>query len=547
MRRIFTGAAVCAAALWMLSSCTGKVVTGDYEVIPLPREVKETAGAPFVIRPSVRIVYPEGNAKLEKTAGFLADYIKACTGRELLLSTDTASASGIFLSLDPSAGPEEGYRLEVDKGHVRITAATEAGVFYGVQTLRKAMPALGEGETAALPAAVITDYPRFGYRGALLDVGRHCFPVEFIKKYIDLLALHHINVFHWHLTEDQGWRIEIKKYPRLTEIGSKRKETRIDRKTGEMDGKPYEGYYTQEQAREIVAYAADRFITVIPEIDLPGHSLAVLASYPELGCTGGPYEVATTFGVFEDVLCAGNEGSLRLAKEVLDEIMDIFPSTYIHLGGDECPKARWKKCPKCQARIRQLDLKSEGGRSAEERLQSWFMSELQQHVEARGRRMMGWDEMLDGGVPEGATVVAWRNFKKGAEAARQHHPVVISPYQRLYLSQPAINEWDAKKNLANVYTFDPVPADLSPEDAKYIIGAQVCTWTEWVPTPERAEFLLLPRLDAASEIFWSDPAQKDYDDFLRRLPKMLDRYDAWGVNYRKEIRDSIPVLKPEVR
>ena len=540
MRKYFTGLTAGLVAVWMLAACTGKTVTGDYEVIPIPREVKTAPGAPFVIRSSVRIVYPEGNAKLEKTAGFLAASIQEMTGKKLILSTDTGTASGIFLTLDPNFEKPEGYRLEVDKGHVRIVSATEAGIFYGTQTLRKALPLPGEGETAALPAAVVTDYPRFGYRGAMLDVGRHFFPVEFIKKYIDLLALHQINVFHWHLTEDQGWRIEIKKYPKLTEIGSKRKETRVDRKTGQMDGKPYGGFYTQDEAREIVAYAADRFITVIPEVDLPGHSLSVLASYPELGCTGGPYEVATTFGVFEDVLCGGNEQSLRLAKDVLDEIMDIFPSEYIHLGGDECPKMHWKKCPKCQARIRSLGLKSDKEHSAEDRLQSWFMKQLQQHIQARGRRMLGWDEMLDGGVPEGATVLAWRNVPNGAEAARQHHPVVVSPYLRLYLSQPAINEWDARKNLGNVYNFDPVPAELSEEDAKYIIGAQVCIWTEWVPTSDRVEYLLLPRLDAASEIFWSGQEQKDYDSFLRRLPRMLDRYDRWGVNYRKEIRDSIP-------
>lgn len=547
MRKYFTGMAAGCVAVWMLAACTGKTVTGDYEVIPIPREVEAAQGAPFVIRSSVRIVYPEGNEKLEKTAGFLAASIQEATGKKLALSTDTSAASGIFLSLDPSFEKPEGYRLHVDKGHVRIVGATEAGVFYGAQTLRKALPQVGEGEAAALPAAVITDYPRFGYRGAMLDVGRHFFPVEFIKKYIDLLALHQINVFHWHLTEDQGWRIEIKKYPKLTGIGSQRKETRIDRKTGQMDGTPYGGYYTQDEAREIVAYAADRFITVIPEIDLPGHSLAVLASYPELGCTGGPYEVATTFGIFDDVLCGGNEQALVLAKDVLDEIMDIFPSSYIHLGGDECPKVRWKKCPKCQARIRSLGLKSDAQHSAEDRLQTWFMSQLQQHIRARGRHMLGWDEMLDGGVPEGATVLAWRNVPNGAKAARLHHPVVVSPYLRLYLSQPAINEWDAKKNLANVYNFDPVPADLSEEDAGYIIGAQVCIWTEWVRTPERVEFLLLPRLDAASEIFWSGAEQKDYDSFLRRLPRMLDRYDAWGINYRKEIRDSIPAPVAAVR
>ena len=285
--------------------------------------------------------------------------------------------------------------------------------------LKTALPILKDGKVAAaLPAGTVTDFPRFRYRGFMIDVGRHFFPVSYLKQMIDLMALHNINYFHWHLTEDQGWRIEIKKYPKLTEIGSKRDSTIIDWETKKFDGKPHSGFYTQDEAREIVRYAADRFITVVPEIDLPGHTTAALASYPELGCTGGPYKVLCSFGVFPDVLCAGNDQTLQFTKDVLDEIMDIFPSEYIHIGGDECPKSRWEKCPKCQAKIKELGIKTLPKHSKENQLQTYFMSELEKEINAHGRRMLGWDEVLEGGLTPNSTIMSWRGIQGGIEAAR---------------------------------------------------------------------------------------------------------------------------------
>lgn len=369
-------------------SCSQKEVTlGDLEVIPLPNEVSQVNdGTSFVIDESTTICYPEGNEKMKRNAEFLAAYIKQVAATEVRLSADAKGGdNSIVLSLDNTLSNDEGYELSVSKEQISLKGKTEAGVFYGIQTLHKALPVTDGTTLAAIPCGSVKDYPRFGYRGFMVDVGRHFFSVDYLKEIIDMLALHNINYFHWHLTEDQGWRIEIKKYPKLTEIGSKRKCTIKDWETKELDSIPVSGYYTQEEAKEIVRYAAERYITVIPEIDMPGHMLAALASYPELGCTGGPYEVATTFGVFRNVLCGGNEKTLQFAKDVINEIMDIFPSPYIHIGGDECPKYHWKTCAKCQKKIRELGLKASKEHTKENQLQAWFMGEVEKEIHKRGR------------------------------------------------------------------------------------------------------------------------------------------------------------------
>ncbi|MDR3952391.1 family 20 glycosylhydrolase [Bacteroides sp.] len=360
---------------------TQDIQTGNLNVIPLPQEIVETpSAAPFVINSSTTICYEEGNEKLAGTARMLAGYIKEVTGTEVKIGTK-AGKNCIILKVDPSITHKEGYELNVSVDVITLTGATEAGVFYGCQTIHKALPITDGKALASLPAGTVKDFPQYNYRGFMIDVGRHFFPKEYLKELIDVMALHNINYFHWHLTEDQGWRIEIKKYPKLTEVGSYRKETITAPGSGKFDGTPVSGYYTQEDAKEIVAYAAERFITVIPEIDMPGHMLAALASYPELGCTGGPYETATKFGVFKEVLCGGNPQTLQFAKDVVNELMDIFPDApYIHIGGDECPKAEWMKCPKCQAKIKELGLHDTEEHSKENQLQVYFMNEVEKEI-----------------------------------------------------------------------------------------------------------------------------------------------------------------------
>ena len=396
------------------------------------------------------------------------------------------------------------------------------------------------GADISMPAVEINDAPRFGYRGAHFDTSRHFFTVDEVKTYIDMMALHNMNRFHWHITEDQGWRLEIKKYPKLTEIGSKRTETVIGRNSGEYDGKPYGGFYTQEQAKEIVAYAAERYITVIPEIDLPGHMQAALAAYPELGCTGGPYEVWRQWGVSEDVLCAGNDQVLKFLEDVYSELIEIFPSEYIHVGGDECPKVRWEKCPKCQARIKALGLKSDDKHSKEERLQSFVINHIEKFLNDHGRQIIGWDEILEGGLAPNATVMSWRGEKGGIEAAKQKHDVIMTPNTYLYFDYYQAKDVDNEPfgiggylPLERVYSYEPMPASLTPEEQKYIKGVQANLWTEYIATFPHAQYMVLPRWAALCEIQWSSPEKKNYADFLSRLPQLIKWYDAEGYNYAK--------------
>ena len=525
-------------AVVLFTACRpAATVKGNLDVIPQPQEIvlaRDTT--PFIIDRSTTIVYPATNEKMHRTADFLATFIKEMTGTEVRVSDKEKSSNAIILAVDSTMGHPEGYKLQITPEKVLLTGGSEAGVFYGIQTIHKALPILKDGKVAAaLPAGTVTDFPRFRYRGFMIDVGRHFFPVSYLKQMMDLMALHNINYFHWHLTEDQGWRIEIKKYPKLTEIGSKRDSTIIDWETKKFDGKPHSGFYTQDEAREIVRYAADRFITVVPEIDLPGHTTAALASYPELGCTGGPYKVLCSFGVFPDVLCAGNDQTLQFTKDVLDEIMDIFPSEYIHIGGDECPKSRWEKCPKCQAKIKELGIKALPKHSKENQLQTYFMSELEKEINAHGRRMLGWDEVLEGGLTPNSTIMSWRGIQGGIEAARQHHDVIMTPIQRLYFSNPRINKMTGFEWMNRVYNFEPVPAELTDAEKKFVIGTQGCIWTEWTADSTKMEWQILPRMAALSEIQWTLPEHKNFERFMERLPEMLKIYSSLDYGYREDV------------
>ena len=525
-------------AVVLFTACRpAATVKGNLDVIPQPQEIvlaRDTTS--FIIDRSTTIVYPATNEKMHRTADFLATFIKEMTGTEVRVSDKEKSSNAIILAVDSTMGHPEGYKLQITPEKVLLTGGSEAGVFYGIQTIHKALPILKDGKVAAaLPAGTVTDFPRFRYRGFMIDVGRHFFPVSYLKQMIDLMALHNINYFHWHLTEDQGWRIEIKKYPKLTEIGSKRDSTIIDWETKKFDGKPHSGFYTQDEAREIVRYAADRFISVVREIDLPGHTTAALASYPELGCTGGPYKVLCSFGVFPDVLCAGNDQTLQFTKDVLDEIMDIFPSEYIHIGGDECPKSRWEKCPKCQAKIKELGIKALPKHSKENQLQTYFMSELEKEINAHGRRMLGWDEVLEGGLTPNSTIMSWRGIQGGIEAARQHHDVIMTPIQRLYFSNPRINKMTGFEWMNRVYNFEPVPAELTDAEKKFVIGTQGCIWTEWTADSTKMEWQILPRMAALSEIQWTLPEHKNFERFMERLPEMLKIYSSLDYGYREDV------------
>lgn len=542
MRKMFKQAA-CVAVIGVMFACTAGRKSADYRVVPLPQEITEKQGQSFVLNGNVKIVYPEGNEAMRKNAEFLADYIREATGKQLAVEPGTAGKNKIALQLALQSSNPEAYRLKVDGDGVVIDAPTEAGVFYGVQTLRKSLP-LVKGAAVELPAVEINDFPRFAYRGAHLDVSRHFFPVDSIKKFVDMLALHNINRFHWHISDDQGWRIEIKKYPELTAKGAQRKETVIGHNTGKYDGIPYGGFYTQEQAKEVVAYAKDRHITVIPEIDLPGHMQAALTAYPELGCTGGPYEVWTLWGVSDDVLCAGNDKTLEFIDGVLEEIMEIFPSEYIHVGGDECPKVRWEKCPKCQARIKALKLKKDARHTAEEKLQSFIISHAEKFLNDHGRRIIGWDEILEGGLAPNATVMSWRGTAGGIEAAKLKHDVIMTPntymYFDYYQSKDVEHEPMAIGGyvpLEKVYSFEPFAPSLTPEEQQYITGVQANLWTEYVPEYKQVEYMELPRLSALAEVQWTMPEKKNYDDFVSRMPSMLNIYQMKGYNFAKHLYD----------
>ncbi|MDR4000286.1 MAG: beta-N-acetylhexosaminidase [Hallella sp.] len=509
----------------------------DYNVIPLPQEVTLTQKGAFVLTGTTPIVYPEGDEQLKNDAQFLSDYIADVTA--LRLTTTSAKVkNAITLRLNKKVQSKEGYVITVDKKGVVIEGATAAGVFYGVQTLRKSIPVDKSLTEVTLPAVVVKDAPRFGYRGVMLDCARHYFPVKFVKQFIDLIAMHNMNVFHWHLTDDQGWRIEVKKYPGLAKIGSVREKTVLGHNSDVFDDTPYGGYYTQEEAREIVKYAADRFITVIPEIDMPGHMIAALAAYPDMGCTGGPYKVSQIWGIMPDVLCLGNEKTYQFCEDVLSEMMDIFPSEYIHLGGDETPNVRWKECPKCKALMAKENL-------TPGKLQGYFTNRIEKFVNSKGRRIIGWDEILDGDINQSATIMSWRGTAPGARGAKMGHDVIMSPSSHVYFdyyqTRQGESQWEeplligGNLPIERTYSLEPVPEGADAETASHIIGVQGNLWTEYIAGPSLAEYQVLPRMGALSEVQWRPQGQKDFENYKMRQTKMLKLYDAYGLVYAKHM------------
>ncbi|RCW31591.1 family 20 glycosylhydrolase [Marinilabilia salmonicolor] len=535
-----------ALGITLFAGCNSQKATkDDLSIIPLPVEMTAGTGE-FKLNGDTKILTSSDNEEVLGVAGYLSELLSPATGFAFTTELATEAAKNtIFLKLNPEISGETGaYHLTVSDDQVIIEAPESIGLFYGVQSLRQLLPAEIESSTVQngiswnVPAAEIKDEPQFQYRGLHLDVGRHFFPVSFIKKYIDLLAMHKMNKFHWHLTEDQGWRLEIKKYPKLQEIASQREGTLIGHggeTPFEYDNKPYGGYYTQEEAREVVAYAAERFITVIPEIEMPGHATAALAAYPELGCTGGPYEVIKRWGVFPDIYCAGEEKTFEFLENVLLEVMDIFPSEYIHIGGDEAPKDRWEECPKCQARIRREGLKNE------HELQSYFITRMEKFLNKHGRQIIGWDEILEGGLAPGATVMSWRGEAGGIEAAKMGHDVIMTPNSHLYLDYYQTDPENEPLGiggylpLEKVYSYHPVPEALTDEEAKHILGAQGNLWTEYVKTADHVEYMVYPRAVALSEVVWTPKEQRDYSNFLSRLEKHYKRLDILDVNYFYEV------------
>ena len=539
-QKLLTGA-IAAMAFLLPSTAMGQ--TADFNIIPQPQQVVADASAPFVLNTNTVIYVQTNSQDMKRNATMLASYIQEATGIRPTIGKLVKGSPAIILSIDKTINNAEGYRLNSDAKQIRIAGASAAGVFYGIQTLRKSLPLCnGKATQVSIPAVHITDAPRFAYRGTHLDVSRHFVTTDSIRQFIDMLALHNINRFHWHLTDDQGWRIEIKKYPLLTAIGSKRAQTVIGHNSGKYDGKPYSGYYTQKEIREIVKYAADRYITIVPEIDLPGHMQAALAAYPELGCTGGPYKVWEIWGISDDVLCAGNDKTMKFIDDVLKEVVGLFPSKYIHVGGDECPKVRWKDCPKCQARIKALHLEAKDGHSAEERLQSYVITHATKFLKSLGRNIIGWDEILEGGLADGATVMSWRGESGGIAAAKQNHDVIMTPNTYLYFdyyqSLDKANEPDAIGGylpLERVYSYEPMPKELTADEARHIIGVQANIWTEYMPTFKQMQYMGLPRIAALSEVQWSLPQLKDYTDFSNRLIGLTHLYDRLGYNYAKHL------------
>ncbi len=498
----------------------------------IPKPVSLTTGSgTFTITPSTRIVLYSSD--IRNQPAFLNDYLQQVYGFRLPTTENTAATKNVIvLSYGKTNHSLPGaYTLTVKKNQVVIAGDNAEGVFYGVQSLIQLLPA-EPSKSLTIPQVTIVDSPRFAYRGLHLDVGRHFFPVEFVKRYIDFIALHKMNYFHWHLTEDQGWRIEIRKYPLLTKVGGCRAGTVIGHNTSAYDSIPHCGYYTQDEIRDVVKYAADRYITIIPEIEMPGHSSAALTAYPYLGCTGGPYQVQQRWGVFRDVFCAGNDSTFQFLQDVLDEVIALFPSKYIHIGGDECPKDRWKTCPKCQQRIRDNNLKDE------HELQSYFIQRIEKYLNSKGRSIIGWDEILEGGLAPNATVMSWRGEQGGIDAAKQHHHVVMTPGQYVYLDHAQKKNDDSLTiggflPIENVYNYEPVPAALGADEAKYILGAQANVWTEYMANIAKVEYMIFPRLSALSEVLWSPRESRNWSDFSMRMQTQFRRYDLWKVNYYK--------------
>jgi hexosaminidase len=514
-------------------------VVPPISLVPIPATLTPRPGS-FVLSPTASVA---AGPDLRGQAELVRDQLRPATGLPLSFAP-SGTGPGITLALDPSLASlgDEGYRLTVTAEGVAIRAPKAAGVLHGSQTLRQLLPpaifrrAPVAGASWEIPAVEIEDRPRFGWRGSHLDVGRHFMPKEFVLKHIDMLALHKFNVFHWHLTEDQGWRIEIKKYPKLTSVGAFRKDSMTAPRTKDpalrkFSGQPHGGFYTQDDVREVVRYAADRGITVLPEIEMPGHAMAAIAAYPELGNTGKPIEVLTYWGITDHVL-AVTDNVLRFFEDVFDEVLDLFPSKFIHVGGDECPKTEWRQTPSAQERMKKEGLKNE------DELQSWFIRHFDTWLAKRGRRLVGWDEILEGGLASGATVMSWRGEEGGIAAAKAGHDVVMAPNKPTYMDYSQTELATEPPGIGNhnsleaVYAYQPVPKELSADEAKHVLGGQGQIWTEYMPDPKRVEYMAWPRLIALAEVLWSPAETRNWTDFQKRLATHLERMAILDVNYR---------------
>src|SRR3972149_4373590 len=492
-------------------------IQSQVQLIPKPQELNILKGN-FILPHEASI---KSSGVSNNLVTYLEDYLQELYGIKFI-KNDLKGTPKVILKIEKDFlnTKPEAYSLKINPDKIEILATSEVGLFYGIQTFFQLLPKnISGSETIKIQSCEITDYPRFPWRGLNLDCCRHFMTKDFIKRYIDILAYYKFDVLHWHLTEDQGWRIEIKKYPALTEVGAWRKEA---------DGSIYGGYYTQEDIKEIVAYAQSRFITIVPEIEMPGHSLASLASYPENSCTGGPFEVTNMWGVMKDVYCAGRDSTFYFLQDILDEVIELFPGKYIHIGGDEVPKDRWKECPRCQARIKAEGLKDE------HELQSYFIKRISDYLNRKGKTVIGWDEILEGGLAPGAIVQSWQSFEGAIDAARLEHYVICSPASHTYL-----NSDPEDLDLRIAYSFEPVPDELSDNEKEYILGSEANLWTERAPQ-ETVDSKLFPRILALAEVFWTDPNNKNYDEFYSRIQNSYADLTAHGIQYGWESKVIIP-------
>jgi hexosaminidase len=520
-----------------ISFMGGGVVSFGGRIIPKPVSARPSDGC-FAISPETVAV---ADIRVRSVAESLVDQLAPAMGWRLRIASEKPEANFISLTIDSAFG-EEGYRLKINPSRIDLAAKTRAGLFWAVQSLRQLFaPEMFsskkiDGVSWEIPCGTIEDYPRFSWRGMMLDCSRHFMPIEFIYKWVDLLTIHKLNVFHWHLTDDQGWRIEIKKYPRLVEVGAWRKETLIgharSKEKHTYDGQPHGGFYSQEQIKSVVKFAAERNITIVPEIELPGHSQAAIAAYPHLGNTGVEIEPWTSWGINANILNV-EESTVEFYQDVLSEVMELFPSPYIHIGGDEAMKDQWKNSRRAQARMRELGLKDE------EELQSWFVRRMDAFLTSQGRKLIGWDEILEGGLASGAVVMSWRGEEGGIAAARAGHDVVMAPQKRVYFDHYQSEKTEGEllaiggfSPVEQVYQYEPIPAELDEKTSRHVLGAQGQLWTEYVPGPAHAEYMTFPRLCALSEVLWSAKEPRDFAEYLPRLKLHLRRLKFLGVNFR---------------
>ncbi|MCC8145893.1 MAG: beta-N-acetylhexosaminidase, partial [Bacteroidales bacterium] len=509
-------------------------------LVPIPAKIKTLSGE-FTLDKNTQIVLSEDNESMRNAVGVFNSLMRRAAGYALKITTDQRSSNTIECRINPSISNPEGYKLIVNKNKVSVEAQTPQGIFYAMQTLRQLLPMQIERPFQSnvewkVSCVEIEDEPRFRHRGLMLDVCRHFHSKEFVKKFIDMLAYHKMNTFHWHLTDDQGWRIQIKKYPRLTEIGGFRPRSMILVReengsiTRTWENERYGGYYTPEEIKEVIAYAEKRFVNIIPEIEFPGHATAALAAYPELSCSGGPFNVELTYGVFNDIFCT-KEKNFEFMENVLSEVIDLFPGKYIHIGGDEAPKVRWKNCAHCQELIKKEGLKDE------HELQSYFIKRIEKFVESKGRRIIGWDEILEGGLAPNATVLSWRGEEGGIAAARQGNDVIMAPTSYAYLDYYQANPKTQPPGIGGfvplwkTYSYEPVPAELTPQQAKHILGMQGNIWTEYIRTTDHVEYMAFPRGAAIAETTWSPKEKKNYENFKARIIEQFKRYDEMNWNY----------------